>query len=381
MNRRNFLAAGALAVPVKAFFAPTNVSRTERKQWAREHLKGMENALMPSFTPDFKNLDEEGIRLDVRQSIRHGFCACTVSPIGAGSAAQRQRMLEIVRDESRDKILTSQIVGGSAEAAIESLAAAEKLGCSHALVTFPGNEHPESEDQVYAHFRKVIDSTSMAVLLYGTDTPSLRRFHPSGIPISVYERLADLPNVVGMKLTHPMSAGTAFELCERLSSKLILGPVNLDLLPVLAKNYRNIQWSGQWIVESVQSPEKPYAVELMDLAARRRMSEAMKVYWQMQPLIQAIYDLQAPLLLQGSHPWAHMKYQQWCTGGNGGLLPLKASGVLPVLDAKARDLIKANYRKAGITPVERSEEEFLVGKAAYARGVRPANLASRPLWS
>lgn len=377
MDRRHFALS---LLGAKALFAAPAISKTERKQWAREHLKGMENALMPSFSPDFKSLDEEGIRADVRQSIRHGFCAMTITPTGT-SAEQRARMLQVVRDEARDRILTSVIVGGTADAQIESLANAEKLGCSHALIMFPSGARAETEDEVHAQFRKIIDSTSMAILLYGTDVPALRRFHPSGIPVSVFERLADAPNVVGMKLTQPMPAGVAFELCERLSSKLILGPVNLDLVPVLAKNYKNIQWSGQWIVESVQSPEKPYAVELMDLVSKHRISDAMKVYWQMQPLIQAIYDLQAPLLLKGSHPWAHMKYHQWSTGGNGGLLPLKASDVLPVLDAKGRDLIKATYRKAGITPVDHPEEEFITGKAAYARGVRASQLAYKPLYA
>jgi 4-hydroxy-tetrahydrodipicolinate synthase len=248
-------------------------------------------------------------------------------------------------------------------------------------VTFPSNLQPQSEDEVYAHFRKIVDSTSLAILLYGSDVPALRRFHPSGIPIGVFDRLADVPNVIGMKLTQPMSAATAYELCDRLSSRLILGPVNLDLVPVLGKNYPNVQWSGEWIVEAVQSPEKPYAVEFMDLAGRRRMNEAMKVYWRMQPLVEAIYDLQAPLLLHGSHPWAHMKYLQWCTGGNGGLLPLKPAEYLPTLDAGGRALIRNTYKKAGIAPVERPDEEFVVGKMNYARGIRPAVLASTPIYA
>src|SRR3712207_4251971 len=49
------------------------VSKTERKAWASEHFRGIENVLMPSFNPDLTELDEEGIRLDVRQSKRHGF--------------------------------------------------------------------------------------------------------------------------------------------------------------------------------------------------------------------------------------------------------------------------------------------------------------------
>jgi 4-hydroxy-tetrahydrodipicolinate synthase len=136
-----------------------------------------------------------------------------------------------------------------------------------------------------------------------------------------------------------------------------------------------------WITDALQSPERPYAVEMMDFVIKRRFTEAMKVYWQMQPLIQGIYDLQAPLLLHESHPWAHMKYFQWVTGGNGSLLPLKPAQYLPALDAQGRELIKSNFKKAGIAPLDRPEDEFLVGKVAYARGVRAQQLASKPLYA
>ena len=88
-----------------------------------------------------------------------------------------------------------------------------------------------------------------------------------------------------------------------------MGPVNVDLVPVLGTHYKNIQWSSQWISDSVQSPEKPYAMELFDLVSKGRMTEAMKVYWQMLPLIDLIYDIQArPLGSDEPHPWQHMKY-------------------------------------------------------------------------
>jgi len=388
MNRREFaqrlafstLGAGLLGPGLSEAKIPSAVSKSEKKQWAAEHLKGIENDFMPSFSPDFKQLDEEGIRHDVRQSIRHGFCACSVSPSTGLSVEQRRRMIEIMRSESGNKIMTSVMVGGTEQAAIEELAHAEKAGCSHALVMFPGGPQLESEEEVYTRFRRVIDSTSLGIVLYGSSVPALRRFHPSGIPINVFDRLADVSNVIAVKLTHVMNVVTAYELCERLSDRLILGPVNLDHVPMLAKHYRNIQWSGEWIAESVQSPEKPYAVELMSLVAKGRLDDALKVYWEMQPLVQAIYDLQGPYLLHESHPYAHMKYYQWCTGGNGGLLPLKAGQYMPVLTADARELIRSNYKKAGITPVDRPEEEFVVGKMNYARGIRTADLSSTPLY-
>jgi 4-hydroxy-tetrahydrodipicolinate synthase len=318
------------------------------------------------------SLDEEGIRHDVRHSIKQGFTSCTVSANGA-NAEQTRRMWELVREESAGRILMGALGG--------DLAFLEKIGCAYTMIGYPRNAKAETEDEVHTTFRKIIDSTSMAVVLYGSPVESLRRFHPTGIPLGVFDRLADHPNVVGIKLTHPMNVTTAFEICERLSDRLITGPCNFDHIPVLAKNYKNVQWSGLWITDALQSPERPYAVEMMDFVIKRRFTEAMKVYWQVQPLIQGIYDLQAPLLLHESHPWAHMKYFQWVTGGNGGLLPLKPAQYLPALDARGRELIKSNFKKAGIAPLERPEEEFLVGKVGYARGVRAQQLASKPLYA
>jgi 4-hydroxy-tetrahydrodipicolinate synthase len=288
-------------------------------------------------------------------------------------------MMQIVREEAGKKIMTSTILGGAPDAAIASLTNAAKEGVSYSLVTYPGNLKPESEDEVYAHFRKIADASPIPIVLYGSPVASLTKFHPSGIPINVYDKLADHPKVVAMKLTHPMPAGLAFELCERLSNRLLLGPVNLDFVPVLARHYRGIQWSGQWIADSVQSPEKPYGNELLALAREGKHAELLKVYWKMQPLIKLVYDIQAPLL--PGHPWVHMKYYQWATGGNGGLLPLKENPTQPVLTEKDRERIKNTYKQCGITPVASPEEEFMVGKMAYARGVKPADLSSKPLYA
>jgi 4-hydroxy-tetrahydrodipicolinate synthase len=378
MNRRQFsqhISLGAMGAAVLARAGKaadvSRPARSEKKEWAHEHLKGLGSLVMPSFTPDFKNLDEEAIRHDIRHRIRQGFTSCTVSANGA-NAEQTKRMWELVREEAAGKIGMGALGG--------DLAYLQKIGCTYSMVAYPRNANAETEDEVYANFRKIIDSTSMAIVLYGSPVESLRRFHPSGIPLNVFDRMADHPNVVGMKLTHPMNAVTAFEICERLSDRLIMGPCNFDHIPLLAKSYKNVRWSGLWITDSLQSPEKPYAVEMMDLVLTGRMGDALKVYWQMEPLIQGIYDLQAPLLLHEGHPWVHMKYLQWVTGGNGGLLPLKPAQYLPTLDAQSRELIKRNFRKAGITPLERPEEEFAVGKVAYAKGVRASQLSARPLY-
>src|SRR5919106_3739422 len=114
MQRRDFakvVGLGVLGVNSIGAAAPraagrTRVTESERKQWAREHLRGLGSLVMPSFSPDFTSLDEEGVRYDVRHRIKQGFCSTMVSATGA-TAEQRRRIMEIVREEARGKMLMS----------------------------------------------------------------------------------------------------------------------------------------------------------------------------------------------------------------------------------------------------------------------------------
>ena len=373
MNRRQFsknvglgaLGAAALGVggKVASLAAASETARTakakvsraansEKKEWAHEYLKGLDTFLFASSTPDMKGLDEAGVRLDIQHSLKQGFTALTNLASLSATREQNARVDEIIKEETRGNVRFTE---------------AQK----RRLVGFPSKATPKTEDDVYNTFREIADSSEDAIVLYAIPAESLYQFHSTGIPLNVYSRLADHPNVVGVKLTHSMSTALAFEICERVSDRLIVGPVNLDLVPVLAKNYKNIQWSGIWSADAVQSPEKPYGVEFMDLIAKGKFNEAMKVYWTMEPLVSGFYELQGRLLLKtGLHPWAHIKYFQWLTGGNGGLIPLRPEPNLPSLDAAGRALIRENFKKAGITTVNAPEEEYIVGKVAYAKGDR-----------
>jgi 4-hydroxy-tetrahydrodipicolinate synthase len=73
--------------------------RTDRKAWARANFKGLETILMPSFTPDLKSLDEDGIRHDVRMSKKHGFFSVFVAGVGLAPEEQLE-MIRIVVDEA-----------------------------------------------------------------------------------------------------------------------------------------------------------------------------------------------------------------------------------------------------------------------------------------
>jgi hypothetical protein len=75
-----------------------------------------------------------------------------------------------------------------------------------------------------------------------------------------------------------------------------------------------------------------------------------------------------------------MKYHQWVVGGNGGLIR-EPQEVKAVLDSAGRAAIKDTCRSIGITPYDGPEEEFVVGRRNYSRGIRVSDLSAMPWYS
>jgi len=362
----------------------SNVKLSEQKEWARENYKGMATLIFPSFTPDFKEIDEEGVRLDVQNSIKHGFGAVMTFPVGVNPKTHEQ-FINVLCDEAKGKILAADIIGERTEELdMKQIELNEKNGCTHLLISPDRNSIGSTEDELYEIYRKRIEASSLPVWIFAMEAPWYRKFGPSGVPVRVFDRLADLPNVVGIKLSHPLSVGTAHYCAEVLGDRLLVSPVNFELMAMFRKFYR-IQNSGQWSVEAIQSPEKPYAVEMMNLLMEDKYDEAIKIYTKIQPALNDFFWLQAPCILKHTSPWQHRKYIQWCVGGNGGLMYIADGRYkhhnVPTLDQAARDHIKAWFRKIGIEPTDAPDEEFMVGKAAYARGVRAGDLKAIQYYS
>jgi 4-hydroxy-tetrahydrodipicolinate synthase len=351
------------------------------KAWAREHFHGTENIIYPSYAPDVEGLDEEAIRADVRTSVAHGFCSSLPVAIG-GDASEYRRMIEIVADEAEGDMLTTVAVSGELEDDVALLEHAAAVGCSQAMMSIlprPG----QTEEELYEAYRARIDSTELPIVVYAGFL-SAERSHlgPSGVPLRVLDRVADLPSVIAIKLTQPISPSTAYQVADALGDRLILGPVNLELVPFLARNW-NVSWTGQWNAESMQSPARPYVVDFIDAVGAGKLSDALAIYAAFESRHQEFYELQAPFISRGAHPWAHLKYHQWCSGGNGGLPRPPAGKLEPdmVLDAETRMSTRKGYEAVGIEPSMDAEEEFIVGRAAYARGVRASDLPATPWWA
>ena len=359
--------------------ATSTIAKAERKDWARAAFRGAESVVLPSFTPDYKDLDEEGIRYDVRQSIKNGFFSVFATSVSLKSDEERRRFLEIVVDEAGSGILVSTGAGGgrSVQESIDSLRRAQELGCSHVMFSLPS--YANDEDEAYRFAAEAIDSTDLGIVLYIRKSERFALNVPGVIPIEAFSRLAEHPNVIGAKITQVLDPVSTFEVCERLGDTLLLGPVNLELLPFAAR-ICPIQFTAMWQVETCQSPEKPFVVDYLNLLGDNRIDDAVKLYWEFAPLVRLFWEEQAPILARGGHPWVHLKYHQWAVGGNGGLFrPTdEASEQFSPVTAGERARIKETYRAVGIPPRD-LDEEFLVGRTSYERGIRRADIAPNPM--
>ena len=341
------------------------VTRSERKEWARSALRGIENALMPSFTADLTRLDEEGIRWDVRQAIAHGFfstmCACETGL----TLAENKRFLEIACDEAAGRILVSfTLLLDSFEDDIELLAHAEKVGASHALMGYPQTFRPRRENEILEATRRLSESTNLGLVMYASDKFDFVRFHPSQVPFEVYDKIADLPNVVSLKVGFGDPAMT-FEAFERFGNRVLVNvgtPWLMGLFPLLRKRY-GAQWFGGGSWEMWQSPEKPLVVEYYHHVMKGEVEPARSIYWTLAKGNALMMGNIARGGDIGMYNWPLGKYISWSVGGNGGVMRQPAMRLMPPMMAGR----KAQLRAMGIAPRE-PDEEFFVGRVRYSKG-------------
>lgn len=337
------------------------VSAGERKAWAREHFRGIENVLMPSFNADLTELDEEGIRLDVRQSKRHGFFGSLCSVETGLTPQEKVRFVEIACDEAGDDYgISVSLAGDTLEGDLELLAAAENAGATHGLLSFPQAFVPKNQDDIFNYGRRLAESTNMGIYLFCSDKFGFHRFHPSGVPFDAFKQLTNLPNVIAMKIGG-MDAGMIYECFERFSDRLLVTTVNIGLIPLLRKSY-DVRWTGAWTAEALQGPEQPHAVNMMSALLENRTDEAMGHYWRMAPALKAMMAIMAPLMPTGAYHWPLLKYQQWLSGGNGGLTRQPAMRVFQ----HNLQMIRGGLAAVGVQCPD-PDEDFFLGRSVIAR--------------
>lgn len=291
------------------------IAKSELKEWARQSLVGVQNITMPSFTPDLSELDEDGIRWDVQQAIRHGFFATMCVTESMLTFEECKRFVEIVADEAKGKILVGvNLALDSFERNIALARHAEKAGASLLNMGFPPNFYPADVEEVYRAGKKMIEATSLAVTIHPSPHFNFERFHPSCYPPELIERFADIDNVVATEIGDP---GLAADAISRVDGKILVSCPIERFLPMMWGACKQ-QFIGPGPYEAFQSPEKPFLVDYFRLLREGDHDKAWEIYWHLTPARVFFEQNHMPGARAGTYNWPLMKYYQWLVGGNGG---------------------------------------------------------------
>jgi 4-hydroxy-tetrahydrodipicolinate synthase len=331
--------------------------KSEARAWARQHMKGCANVIIPTFTSDLKGLNEKAIRHDVRKVIEYGFTGTLLVSEVIISVEEYRQFVAWARDEAGDRLqLIHQVGFGTLAENIEALRAAEAAGADLVLMGYPGNFRPTSGKEIYDFTKAICDATNLGVILFAVPHWGFERIHPAGMPPELIAQLVkDVPNIVCIKAEGGMPTIGGFVQCWVRHSKdvLVTIPIEAETIPLMA--FAPMQWCGTSNYELFRDQ----VPQMFNLMRGGKFEEAMAAWWKLHPLRMAHAALQATHMpgTKLIHR-TYWKYQGWLHGFNGGPLRYPTQ---KLVDGHMTTL-RAAMKRAGFEPASDPDEAFFVGR-------------------
>jgi 4-hydroxy-tetrahydrodipicolinate synthase len=143
-------------------------------------------------------VEEQGLRRVVEHVIAggvHGILALGSNGEFYGlDREQQERAVAITVEQTNGRVPVYMGIGAIATKECVSLARlGEKLG-AQAITILPPMFLTPNEEELYRHFRRIAEATSLPILLYNNPDRV-----GNNVSVNLMERLADIPNIVGVK--------------------------------------------------------------------------------------------------------------------------------------------------------------------------------------
>jgi 4-hydroxy-tetrahydrodipicolinate synthase len=311
-------------------------SKQEAKGWAREHMKGVCNVIMPTFTSDFAELNEKAIRHDVRREIELGFWGALVVSECGTTKEEYKRFLEIVIDESKGRL--KAVVHGSFNTLKETIdvcTMAQSAGADALLLAYPPTFYPRSDKDIFDYTAAVLKATDLATVLFAVHQWNFDRVHPAELSPRVVRDLAEFPNAVAIKCEGGGPGnGALVEILQCCGDKLLISDPREYSSPAWVKLF-GMQWMGTSNFEYF-GKNVPLYFNLMHAG---EWEKAMEIYWQIHPArMTRLADMQSFAGANLIHRFS-WKYQAWLNGFNGGPLRMPAMRLNDGATRRLRDAL------------------------------------------
>jgi 4-hydroxy-tetrahydrodipicolinate synthase len=285
--------------------------KSEAKDYARQHMRGIWAAAMTPFAPDLA-LDEVGYRANMRHwvqalKIDGLFISGKQGEFASMSLAERKRSFELAVEATAGQAGTIMSCSDqNIDTVLELARHAQSVGADYIVVHAPVLYFMTAQDEtLYEYYRYLSDRLEIGIAMWS---------HPdSGYLMSpeLCARVADIPNIVAIKYSVPREMYA--RLTRLAGDRLIVSTASEE------EWFDNIVDLG-WRLYLCSSP--PYLLqtaadlrmrEYTDLAFAGEVARARAVRDSLEPVRHALRVTRPP-----EKPQAHQKYWQELLGQAGG---------------------------------------------------------------
>lgn len=285
--------------------------RTDAKDYAKEHFKGIWAAALTPFRDDL-SIDETGFRRNLAHwhgdlGIDGVFVAGKQGEFFSLSLAERKRLFEIAADAAQGKFGTIMSCSDqNMDTVIELAKHAQAVGADYIVVHAPVLHFLKRQDEtLYEYYKYIGERVDIGIALWS---------HPdSGYLMSpeLCARIAEIPNVVAIKYSVPREMYA--KLTKLAGDRMIVSTASEE------EWFDNIVELG-WRLYLCSSP--PYLLQTKsdrrmrdytELAFRGEIAKARAIRDSLEPVRQAFRRTRP-----AEKPQAHSKYWQELLGQAGG---------------------------------------------------------------
>jgi 4-hydroxy-tetrahydrodipicolinate synthase len=306
---------------------PMPYTRSEVKERARTDWKGACNVTMPSFTPDFRNLNEAGIAHDIRLCAQWGFWGTLIASESGTTIDEYIAFMEIAADAAPPGFhLVTHLSFSTFRESVEVAKAAEALGFEAALLSYAPSFVAKDAQDIVKYTAAMAQETNLALILFAVLTWGFRSIDPRGFPLEALDEMADLDTAACVKFEAggPATMAALAEVVERCGSRVLVENPMEQYGPAV------VDWFGQqFMATSAYDSFGDRVPRWFSLLHEGRRRDAMDLFWSYQNLREAKSAFHQSFSGGNLIHRTGWKYLGWLHGMNGGLLRMPQMRLQP----------------------------------------------------
>lgn len=260
--------------------------KMEAKEYAKKNVKGLWGATLTPFKPDFQ-VDEDGFRHNIRHLIdilqMDGMFINGL--MGEGfhqTVPERKRLFAIAVEESKGKMAIMPYTSDPVlETALDMSKYAEGIGADYIIMINPKFYFGAlSDDGVFQYYKYIADRVNIGIFIFN------QMEHGYLISPELISRIADIPNIVGIKNIAPQA---------HVQQTRILCGDKIIISDGVEENWLiNMTTKGQEAMIAspdpfcLQSKKLKLVREYTDLAMKGEIKKAWEAYKKVEPIRRAL---------------------------------------------------------------------------------------------